>query len=312
MLKSFFVFVFIFVFVTSSHAASKETLKYADCEGKALYLDHYSNGDTVFSRGCVIFVFGGGFAAGSRDEKYYTPYFDWLCENGYDVVSIDYRLAMSHEYDSYGWKSGVSGRIKRFKSAIQWAADDLITATSFVLKHAREWHIDVTKIVACGSSAGAIACLQAENILCGKELIAELPEHFNYAAIVSFAGAIFSTNGRPCWYKRPCPIMMFHGNSDRRVPYQKASLFGIGLWGSAYITQQLKDMDCSYYFYDATYQTHSMASKPMNDNRKEILDFLNQAVNNLNKIQIHNTVADPSLPKRKTKFSPFIYLSQKG
>lgn len=311
-MKKLTIFIFVFVFLVSANAANKETLQFANRDGKVLYLDHYTVDGTTFGRGCVMFVFGGGFAAGSRNAKYYIPYFDWLCENGYDVVSIDYRLAMSHEYDNYGWKSGASGRIKRFKAAIQWAADDLITATSFVLSHASDWHIDVTKIVACGSSAGAIACLQAENILCGKERVTELPEYFNYAAVVSFAGAVFSTTGHPRWHKRPCPIMMFHGNSDRRVPYKKASLFGIGLWGSAYIAQQLKDMDCSYYFHDATYQTHIMASKPMNDNRQEILDFLTQAVDSLSKVQIHNIVTDPSLPKRKTRFSPFVYLSQKG
>ncbi|MDO4802092.1 MAG: hypothetical protein Q4A15_07990, partial [Prevotellaceae bacterium] len=98
-MKKIAISVFVLVFVFVANAANKETLKYADCEGKALYLDHYSNGDTVFSRGCVIFVFGGGFAAGSRDDKYYISYFDWLCENGYDVVFRGLRSEKDFNYE---------------------------------------------------------------------------------------------------------------------------------------------------------------------------------------------------------------------
>ena len=45
-------------------------------------------------RPCMMFVFGGGFVGGQRDNELYTTYFDFLTSNGYDVVSIDYRLGL--------------------------------------------------------------------------------------------------------------------------------------------------------------------------------------------------------------------------
>jgi carboxylesterase type B len=42
----------------------------------------------------MIFVFGGGFVRGSRDHEGYLPYFKFLNDNGFDVVSIDYRLGL--------------------------------------------------------------------------------------------------------------------------------------------------------------------------------------------------------------------------
>lgn len=289
----------------------KETVKFAEREGKDLFLTHYIS-ETSSTRGCVIFVFGGGFAFGSRDSRTYQSYFSWLCDNGYDVASIDYRLGLSREYNDYGWKHGAWGQLKRYQTSIEWARDDMLSATAFVLKNAAEWNVDSGKIIACGSSAGAITCLMAENAICNGDCAGVLPSQFNYAGIISFAGAIFSMKGHPKWDSQPCPMMLFHGNSDRNVPYKRASMFRKGLWGSSYIVRQLKKNDWSYYFYDGTYQDHSLATTPMNDCRSDILSFLRSAVERKERLQIHNQVRNLSIPKRKTKFLPFIYLSQKG
>lgn len=315
-MKRFLLILCLFSCFALSWAMEKEVLKYSVIEGRELFLTHYfTPRQDADLRGCVIFVFGGGFAFGERDAKYYLPYFEWLCENGYDVASIDYRLGMSKAYDGYGWKKGAMGKFKRFKSAIEWAREDMLNATTFVLQHSALWHIDRDRIIACGSSAGAITCLMAENAVCNGLTPAALRQELNgrqspYAAVISFAGAIFSTSGHPKWATKPCPIMMFHGNSDKNVPYRKASLLGKGLWGSAYIYEQLEEDDCTYYFYDAAYASHRMASSPMYDNRDEILEFIHQAVEQRKTLQIHKTVRDVSQPKGKTKFSPFVYLRQ--
>lgn len=302
--------------LTWSEAMEAEVCKFSVKDGKDLMLTHYYNvqPDSV-SKGCVIFVFGGSFARGKRDAKMYLSYFEWLCDNGYDVASIDYRLGMSKEYDNYGWKKGALGKLKRFKTAIEWAREDMLDATTYVLQNSNRWHIDRSRIIASGSSAGAITCLMAENAICNGLAPASLKQEMTgskspYAAIISFAGAVFSTKGHPKWAQKPCPMMMFHGNSDKNVPYKKASMFGKGLWGSAYIFEQLEEMDCAYYFYDATYEDHRMAVSPMNENRGEIIDFIKQTVEKGKSLQIHKTVRNLTKPKQKTKFSPFVYLAQ--
>lgn len=304
-------FLFLMVYSFTCYAFNKETIQFSVKEGKTLYMDHYlGKSDSVSQKGCIIFVFGGGFSSGERDSKEYLSYFEWLNANGYDVASIDYRLGMSKEYDSYGWKKGVMGMVGRFTSAIHWACDDMISATLYILEHSKQWNIDVNNIVACGSSAGAITCLTVENMICNEKT--SLPRMFNYSAVISFAGAIYSTHSHPKWNNKPCPILFFHGNSDRRVPYKRAALFGKGLWGSSYIVKQLEKMNSPYYFYDAIYQTHSMAISPMNGNHTEIIEFLNFVSAKTKNIRIHKIVKDNSIPKRKTHFSPLIYVSQKG
>ena len=178
-----------------------------------------------------------------------------------------------------------------------------------VIDNADRLGIDVTKIVACGSSAGAITALQAENMICNGDKRAEALGEFNYAGVVSFAGAIFSVSGKPKWEKQPCPIQLFHGNADSNVPYNKASAMGVGFFGSKFICKQLKKMDTPYWFYSAQYRDHSIAGDPMYVNREEIIAFIERMVVKGEKLQIIQEVSDAKHPKTKTRFSVTDYLS---
>ncbi len=276
----------------------------------SLYLDHYT-APVDGLRPCVMFVFGGGFAAGERDAGKYMPYFEMLTRNGYDVVSIDYRLGMSSTADSNDNSSlfALKRMIGMMKNAVNIAVEDLFAATAYVLAHAAEWQVDPARIVASGSSAGAITALQAENCICnGDAKAAILPEGFNYGGVISFAGAIFSTHGRPEWKTAPCPIMLFHGNSDRNVPYEKAALLGIGYYGSALIAEQLDGLGTPYWFHSAQYRDHAMAEEPMDKNHAQILSFLDRHVKGGERLQIVESLENTSLGKQPTSFSIFEYL----
>ena len=141
----------------------------------------------------VIFVFGGGFLAGSRNDAIYLPYYNFLTRQGYAVAAIDYRLGLK---DSR--KPPSLFNRKPLINAISFAVEDLYAATNYLLKHAKTLHIDTTRIMLSGSSAGAITALQADyekrNNLNNAKV---LPVAFQYAAIISFAGAIFSREGKP-------------------------------------------------------------------------------------------------------------------
>ena len=164
-------------------------------------------------------------------------------------------------------------------------------------------------ITASGSSAGAITVLQAENNLCNRTEIAKiLPKKFNYAGIISFAGAIFSLKGAPQWSAPSAPIMLFHGSADNQVPYGKMAVLGIGFYGSKYIAQELENQQNPYWFYTVEYEDHSMAGKPMRENLQEILIFLNEYVKDKKQLMQTTRIIDKSIPQRRTFFLPTDYI----
>jgi carboxylesterase type B len=250
-----------------------------------------------------MFVFGGGFVGGARDHD--TEYFLFLANNGYDVVSIDYRLGMR------GIESpGIIEFLKAMDKTINIAVEDLYSATNFILDHADEWQIDPTKIVVSGSSAGAITSLQAEYAICNSLPVAKsLKEGFNYAGVIAFAGAVFTLDGAPKWEKQSAPTLLFHGSSDTQVPFTKMAAFGIGMYGSKYIADKLHDSGMPYWLYSVEYETHSMSSKPMHENHKEILLFLDEYVMQQRPLQRTTHTIDKNIPKRKTFFLPTDFIN---
>lgn len=270
-----------------SSGIQKETVVFAIKGQDTLRLDKYQKREAQVSspRPVVLFAFGGGFKAGERDRKDYIPFFELLAENGYVVVSTDYRPALKRVDSSK--LSSVEGFVAALQGAIFTAVEDFFDATHYIIKHGKDWNVDTNQIVASGSSAGAITALQAEYELCNRtELTKRLPETFNYAGVVSFAGAI--CNPAPLqWKEKPCPMMMFHGDADRTVPYEKAAIEGLaGLWGSAYIINQLKEMGTSYSFYNVENKGHVIADSPMQNNGYDVLNFLYNQVLNKRKLTI--------------------------
>ena len=281
----------------------KRTHLYAVKGTDSLYLDHYpALAEGV--RPCVIFVFGGGFSHGVRDKQKDMPYFAFLQRSGYNVVSIDYRLGMRNAKDV-----GVLEFFPLFRNTINMAVEDLFSATSYIVENAEQMNVDPDKIVATGSSAGAITVLQGEHAICNKlPLCSLLPEGFNYAGIISYAGAVFSLDGAPEWNSKSAPTLLFHGNSDNQVPYNKMAIFGRGMFGSKYIAEQLHEKGMPYWFYSVEYENHSMAGKPMHDNHAEILIFLDKYVAKGRSLQRTTHIIDPEIPERKTFFLPTDYL----
>ena len=293
---------------TADAAPEKRTYLYAVKDADSLYLDHYVSPVAEGRRPCMIFVFGGGFVGGTRDNAEYLPYFDFLTRKGYDVVSIDYRLGLK-PLRGVDRKISTREMVGLFNNAVSIAVEDLFSATLFVLDNAEEWMTDTDMIVTCGSSAGAITVLQAENAVCNRTVAsAVLPKGFNYAGVISFAGAIFSVDGAPKWENAPAPVMFFHGNADNQVPFEKASLLGVGFYGSKFIFDQFEKRDWPCWFYTLDYQDHAMAVTPMDANRNEIMTFLDDFVRDGRRMTIETEVRSDEFPPRNTKFKVMDYV----
>lgn len=305
-----YIFAAIALFMTVCAMASttdKKSYLYAVKGTDSLYLDHYAS-QVSGKRPCMMFVFGGGFVGGVRDNEGYLPYFRFLNENGFDVVSIDYRLGLK-ELSSMQQMPSIRETIGMLNNAVNIAVEDLFSATLFVLENAEQWQIDTEMIVTSGSSAGAITVLQAEHAICNRKASAAvLPAGFNYAGVISYAGAIFSVDGKPEWKSKPCPIMFFHGSADAQVPYDKATMLGIGFYGPKYLVKDFNKEQWPHWFYDIEYHTHAIAVLPMHKNQYEIASFLNNYVREKRPLTITTTVHDDDLPKRDTKFKVMDYI----
>ena len=160
---SIIALLFCSLSVFASAPLQKQTHLFAVKDADSLYLDHYIS-PVQGERPCVMFVFGGGFVAGTRDNELYTRYFEMLTQNGYDVVSIDYRLGLKKLKETPN--ASMKDMIPLLNNAINIAVEDLFSATLFVLDNAEEWQINPKRIITSGSSAGAITVLQAEYSLC--------------------------------------------------------------------------------------------------------------------------------------------------
>lgn len=299
----------------SAQSVVCETLHYATHDGQHLYLDRYTTADVADGavvdepRPCMIFAFGGGFVRGERDTPFYMTYFESLAREGIVVVSIDYRLGLRNLGSDFSRDIGIKGLIDVMDRAVRIAVEDIYAATNFVLANAEAWGVDPERVMLSGSSAGAIASLQAEWLrACDAELASVLPDDFRYAAVVACAGAIFSADGRPRFTREPAPMLLFHGTADSNVPYNKASIFGVGFYGSKYIAKQLDKLDAPYWFYSAEYVDHTLAGTPLIDKCDLIKQFIRDYVIEGRRAQIRTDVVAVDAAKCKTHFTPMDYL----
>ena len=202
----------------------------------------------------VIFMFGGGFIRGTRDDESYNSWFKLMTDNGYRVISIDYRLGLKGSD-----KVGIA-QVNVLDKAIHMAVEDLFSATNFILENADQFGVDPSNIVISGSSAGAISVMQAEYEIANRTSWASvLPEGFNYVGVMSFSGAILSREGKVDYKTVPCPTMMLHGTSDELVPYKQIKLFKLGFFGGGKLVERFKKFGLNYNMYHFTDYGHEIA-----------------------------------------------------
>ena len=254
---------------------TKQTFTYAIKDPSTLRLDIYTKDsfNNATKRPCVIFVFGGAFIGGQRDNSIYYNYFNFLAAHNYIVASISYRLGLR------GVKKVSVFHTAPLKNAIEMAVEDLYDATGWLINHADSIEIDTSKIILSGSSAGAITILQAEFFKENNKPVAKkLPPGFQYAGVISFSGAILSYNGKPKYADEPAPTLFFHGTKDKIVPYKKIHLFNKGFYGSSSIAGTFKKNHYPYYILREEDLGHEVAVLPMYSQLPVIQYFLDNYV----------------------------------
>lgn len=270
----------------------KQTFTYTEKGQEALDLDVYiPKGDQVKSRPTLLYVHGGGFAGGRRDETRYTQFAERLARMGYVVVSMSYRLTMKGK--SFSCDQPAPNKIKTF----QLAVEDIRLATQFLLAKSPELGIDEEQVVLAGSSAGAEAVLHAaywqdKHLL---ESSPKLPTGFRYAGVISMAGAIVDTTLITA--KTAIPTQLFHGTCDNLVPYSTAphhycdeeAVGYLILHGAYSIAERLRQLGKPYFLLTGCTGKHEWNDKPLFDHVGDIVSFLNEEVRQKKFRQLHKT-----------------------
>ena len=282
-------------------AQEMQTYQYAEHDTLQLYLDFYMPEQVTDSTICVVYVFGGGFIGGHRDGEWEKAYFKQLVDEGFQVAAIDYRLGLK------GVKNLSIFNSDPLKDAINLAAEDAISAIAYLIEHAKELNVNKEWIVMVGSSAGAITSLQVDYALCNGFLNSDLlPENFRLAGVVSYAGAIFSKEGKVKYRNHaPAPTMMYHGTADKLVPYKQLKFFKTGFFGTDALVKRFEKYDYPYFARRFEGYGHSVAAGcPMTVD--DLVWFCHHYVLNKERLQLDGTYRnlDPMTMPAFDMFTP--------
>lgn len=269
-----------------------DTYKFADRDTCSLWMDVYQPVDSVRKDICVLYVFGGGFVKGSRTATDNVRFFREMQGRGYTVVAIDYRLGLK------GVKLGPF-HLKPGFEAPRAASEDLISATEFLISNQGRLRIDSRRIVLMGSSAGAITVLHTDHELANRTaMVKALPEDFRYAGVVSLAGAILSTKGRPKYMFEPAPTLFYHGTKDRVVFYSKLSIFRKGMYGTKTLVKVFEKKAFPFMVVRYVGMKHKVATFPRFEAQDQICDFIDQVVTGRYDNELDITVRDKELSEK--------------
>lgn len=273
------------------------TYMFAQRDTCELYMDIYEpakDSQTTFegkAKPTVMFMFGGGFIDGSRDDEDYLEWFRQMTDNGYRIISIDYRLGLKGSD-----KVGIA-QVNVLDKAIHMAVEDLFSATEFIIENADALGVDPYNIVVSGSSAGAISVMQAEYEIANRTAWASvLPAGFNYAGVMSFSGAILSREGLVDFKTEPCPTLMLHGTADELVPYKQIRFLHLGFFGGGKLVERYKKFGYSFNMYHFMDYGHEIAMS-METTLDLQNDFLETNVIQGKKRIVEAWISDPDVLK---------------
>ena len=224
-----------------------------------------------------------------KNSAYVKPYAEEWVRNGYNFVSINYRLTLKGK--SFHCDCTKEEKVKTFEHAVY----DLRAVTQYLINRKKELNIDIKKIVLAGNSAGAEAILHAAYWKNDEHNVSEaiIKTKFKYAGVLAYAGAIVDTN--LITKKNAIPTALFHGNCDQYVPYKTAThhycpdstVGALMLSGSFDIMKRLESLDESYYMYTMCQGNHRVNTSGMTLELMNTIDFVNHTVLKRKKRQIH-------------------------
>ena len=243
-----------------SASAQDKTFTFVTRDTLDLKLDIYVPDTPRSDSACLVYIFGGGFVTGARNDKYAIDFCSQLADEGFVVAAIEYRLGFKgHKVKGYLEAANV------FEKVINDASEDCAAAVAFLIRHSDDLRINPDNIFLIGSSAGAITALETDYLHANRSSItSDLPDDFIFAGIISFAGGIFTSDAPVVYkYREPSPTMFLHGTDDKVVNYNKIQFFKKGLFGSNQLVKRFKKFNYQYVFLRFEGNAHDVAMLPI-------------------------------------------------
>jgi poly(3-hydroxybutyrate) depolymerase len=199
-----------------------------DGSHQTLLLDLYQpTGDTAIARPLVIFLFGGGFAVGTKTDGDMVLLSQTFAKKGYVAVSIQYRLDLG----LLSTKPLIPVEIAAFRGM-----QDAKAAIRFLRAHKADYKIDDTKILIGGCSAGAFISLEVA-FLDAREIpsyidttkVGGIEGNSGTPGVSSAVNGVISNWGAvldSTWlYNNKIPVIGFAGTADPEVPFDHNANF---------------------------------------------------------------------------------------
>ncbi|HNY62144.1 MAG TPA: alpha/beta hydrolase [Bacteroidales bacterium] len=174
-----------------------------------------------YKRPLLVCIHGGAFYIGDKENPAIVAFCKQFASLGYTTASINYRL---------GYTLNKSSIERTGYQAIQ----DAHAAIRFLVNKQNEYQIDTSTIFVCGTSAGAITALNLAYMTNANRPESSrksffndelgdietsgnnLKERFTIKGVGNMWGAINDINHLKT---APIPVISFHGDQDRIVPY---------------------------------------------------------------------------------------------
>ncbi|MBO4752796.1 MAG: alpha/beta hydrolase [Bacteroidales bacterium] len=269
-------FCLLILVLSNGLLRGQETYTYVTRGEQQMKLDIYRPTNPRPDHATVVYLFGGGFVVGARNDSTSVQCCKLLAERGFTAVSIDYRLWLKRmSPDKIKWTKVFD----YFDSSIRVATEDCCAALRYIVDNSGQLGIDPTKIILTGSSAGAVTILQTDYCRANSRAEAEvLPEGWKPAAVIPYAGAVFETQGRLKYKTPPVPTCFFHGTEDKIVFYRTFHLCKHRLAGSSWLVKhRFKKNRYPYWIMRFKGRGHEVAGY-LTDTIEEFEAFVNAAL----------------------------------
>ena len=208
-----------------------------------LKLDIYTPNTTNTQRPVFVYIHGGGFYGGSKQQVPLPNFAHYFASRGWVFVSIDYRLQSDYGTVPQEWvtfSENLPNAIAEQFLAIYPAQRDAKAALRWLVANANTYHINTNYITVGGGSAGAITALAVgvseasdythELSITDDSTLASthLSTTFQVKTSIDFWGskvaldALEQLYGDNRFNSSNPPLLILHGTEDTTVPFSEA------------------------------------------------------------------------------------------
>jgi acetyl esterase/lipase len=222
---------------------SHESVNSASTTKIPLKLDVYVPDNNLENRPVYMFIHGGGFIGGSKQQSQIKKLANYYASRGWVFISIDYRLRNDNGAVPQKW-TNYSANVPRSKTrqflAIYPAVRDAKAALRWVIANSDTYKINTNYITVGGGSAGAITAIAIgisnqedfkDEMDSNQDptLISTNPDQsYQVRTIIDFWGAKVALDflqkiyGHQRFDSNDPSLFIVHGTEDNIVPFSKA------------------------------------------------------------------------------------------